>query len=154
MSDAELKNLREQVSEINRRILDLLSQRGNLVMQIGEIKQGRSMETFDPEREAQQLAELVEANPGPYSGSAVKSFFSEIFRASLDMLNKRRDSALRVSRSYQEKDTSFLVGKIEIGKAPLIVAGPVRSRIGKNKFNPWPSPPCGQRSEDIEGRRS
>lgn len=124
MKESKLRELRKQVSEVNHEILDLLSKRAELVVRIGEIKHDRSMETYDPEREAQQLSELTAVNKGPFSNSTIKNIFSEIFRASLNLLHHKREQILKVSRSFHDTDTIWEIAGVTIGATPQIIAGP------------------------------
>jgi len=124
MSDNELKTLRDEISDLNRQLLQLLSQRAELVMQIGKIKEKSDLDMFVPEREAEQLADLVAHNPGPFPDATVKRLFTEIFRASLDLQIGRREIKLKVSRASRREDTVFETAGIRIGGAPLLIAGP------------------------------
>lgn len=124
MSQKNLAELREEISALNRELLQLLGQRGELVVEIGRLKENNALEMYDPEREAAQLVALVAENPGPFSDATIKRLFTEIFRASLDLQAGRRDRGLRVSRTFRDTDTVFEVGGVTIGAQPLLVAGP------------------------------
>ena len=120
----EIKQLRKKIDSINDQLLNLLSKRGDLVLQIAEIKHRIGREMFDPEREAQQLEEIVDKNPGPFSNATIKRLFTEFFRANLELQRDERDQTLRVSRAFRSTDTVFSLGDVTIGKCPLLIAGP------------------------------
>lgn len=124
MNKKKLQELRGKISDLNRQLLDLLSQRADLVMQIGKIKEKSDLDMYVPEREAEQLAALTAHNPGPFSDATIKRIFTEIFRASLDLQIGRREVKLKVSRATRGEDTVFTVGEATIGRAPLLIAGP------------------------------
>lgn len=124
MSTDEMKKLRSRISQLNLELLELLNKRAELVLDLAKVKQKHHREMFDPMREAGQLEELENANPGPFSNATIKRLFTEIFRASLDLQRGERDQALRVTRAFRSEDTVFQVGETIIGRQPLIIAGP------------------------------
>lgn len=75
MSD-ELKRCRDQIDRIDDTLLKLVNERAALAQQIGHLKQGGVV--LRPEREAQILRRMQEANPGPLSGEAVAQLYTEI----------------------------------------------------------------------------
>lgn len=79
MSD-ELLNLRNQIDHLDEEILARLAERARYAQRIGTIKQGN---LYRPEREAQVLRRLAEANPGPLPDAAVQTIFREIMSACL-----------------------------------------------------------------------
>ncbi|MDN5882901.1 MAG: chorismate mutase, partial [Nitrosospira sp.] len=72
---ARLKQLRDQIDEIDSELLKLMSARAGLAREIGQIKNGMA---YRPEREAQVLARLCELNPGPLANEHVVRLFTEI----------------------------------------------------------------------------
>ena len=80
MSDTELERLRSRIDEVNLRILEALSERARLAREIGTLKVGQA---YRPEREAQVLRRIKEANRGPLSGETVGLLFREIMSACL-----------------------------------------------------------------------
>lgn len=75
MSDA-LKKLRGQIDTIDDQLLLLLNQRAGLAQQVGHAKNGSVV--LRPEREAQVLQRMVDANAGPLSAQSVSTLFTEI----------------------------------------------------------------------------
>ena len=75
MSD-KIKKCREQIDRIDDDLLKLLNQRATLAQQIGHVK-GESA-VLRPEREAQVLQRMKQANAGPLTGDAVAQLYTEI----------------------------------------------------------------------------
>jgi len=75
MSD-ELKKFRTQIDSIDDELLKLFNQRATLAQQIGHAKNGATV--LRPEREAQVLQRMLEANTGPLSASSINALFTEI----------------------------------------------------------------------------
>jgi 3-deoxy-7-phosphoheptulonate synthase/chorismate mutase len=120
----ELGGLRAQVEEINFALLDLLSRRARLVDEIQRLKSREQIPTFIPEREQQMLTALVRANPGPFPDDTIAQLFKEIFRASVHLMEGRKERALRVSRVERAADLEVVVGDAAFGREPVLVAGP------------------------------
>ena len=78
MEDA-LKALRERIDSIDDAILQLVSERAGIAQQVGRAKKGEKI--YRPEREAQIVRRLREANPGPLSGDTVERLIREIMSA-------------------------------------------------------------------------
>lgn len=75
MSD-ELKRYRAQIDRLDDELLRLLNQRAELAQLIGHAKGGEVV--LRPEREAQILQRLLQANGGPLSDAGVRQIFTEI----------------------------------------------------------------------------
>jgi len=81
----ELAGVRAEIDGIDGELLRLLSQRARCAQKVGEIKaaHGEAGHIYRPEREAQVLRRLQEANPGPLPGENITFFFREIMSACL-----------------------------------------------------------------------
>ncbi len=79
MSD-DLERLRARIDAINLEILAKLNERAGLARAIGTLKVGQA---YRPEREAQVLRRIKEANEGPLSDETVALLFREIMSACL-----------------------------------------------------------------------
>ena len=76
--DPLLRQLREQISDNDRAIVDLVNKRLKLVAQIKRYKASRGIEFVDPDREAWMLSYLQRANRGPLSPEGLEELFQEI----------------------------------------------------------------------------
>lgn len=77
--DEELKALRARIDSIDDTLLQLLSERAGIAQQVGRAKKGEKI--YRPEREAQIVRRLREANPGPLSGDTIERLIREIMSA-------------------------------------------------------------------------
>ena len=75
MSD-ELKKFRAQIDRIDDELLKLFNQRAGLAQQIGHAKGNGAV--LRPEREAQVLTRMRQANPGPLPDEGVVQLFTEV----------------------------------------------------------------------------
>ena len=87
--DPVLRQLREQVSDTDRAIIDLMNKRLGLVARIKERKDSLGLEFFDPEREEWMLRYLLRANRGPLSGEGLKELHSELLALTKREVDRR-----------------------------------------------------------------
>ena len=86
MSEVDsLQTLRERIDALDRQIQTLITQRARCAQRIGAIKQaaGATGNLYRPEREAQVLRRVIEANQGPLSNEEMARLFREIMSACL-----------------------------------------------------------------------
>ena len=76
--DPLIKQLREQISDTDRSIVDAINARLRLVARLKAYKESRGIDFVDPEREEWMLQYLARANRGPLSGDGLKELFEEI----------------------------------------------------------------------------
>lgn len=63
--DETIRELREQISALDREIVELVNRRLELVAQVRARKEELGIEFVDPAREAEMLSRLEESNRGP-----------------------------------------------------------------------------------------
>jgi chorismate mutase / prephenate dehydratase len=81
-----IDDLRTRIDEIDLQILDLVSRRAQLALQIGHLKSAAPGEDpprpiYVPEREKAVFARLADKNPGPLENNAIRSIYREIISA-------------------------------------------------------------------------
>jgi prephenate dehydrogenase len=128
---SELEGLRSEISELDRRLLELLNRRLELVASVREVKDAAGERWIDPEREAELLDALVTANPGPLSERSVRSIFSAV----LDVLKQevaadRRAPQTPATMTERPRAVERLtvVGTGLVGTSVALAAGRTRTR--------------------------
>ena len=76
--DPLIKQLRQQISDTDRSIVDAINTRLRLVARLKTYKESRGIDFLDPEREEWMLQYLTRANRGPLSGDGLKELFEEV----------------------------------------------------------------------------
>jgi chorismate mutase / prephenate dehydratase len=76
--DPLIKQLREQISDTDRSIVDAINTRLGLVARLKRYKESRGIGFLDPEREEWMLQYLQRANRGPLSQDGLRELFEEI----------------------------------------------------------------------------
>jgi chorismate mutase len=74
----DLDDWRKRIDEIDRELLKLLNERSQCAVDIGHLKKQRNMAAWQPAREAEILRNVVESNPGPLDGAAIRRLFERI----------------------------------------------------------------------------
>jgi chorismate mutase / prephenate dehydratase len=77
-ADPLVKQLREEISDNDRAIVDAVNKRLKLVAKLKEYKATRGYDFVDPEREEWMLTYLSRANRGPLSEEGLRAFFDEL----------------------------------------------------------------------------
>jgi chorismate mutase len=84
MSDPLIRQLREQISDNDRKLVETLNTRLKLVARMKRYKASRGLSFVDPEREEWMLRYLERANRGPLSSAGL----AEIFAVLLDLTKR------------------------------------------------------------------
>jgi chorismate mutase/prephenate dehydratase len=77
-SDPLIRQLREQISDNDRAIVEAINARLKLVARLKGYKESRGLSFVDPEREEWMLQYLARANRGPLSDDGLRQIFEEI----------------------------------------------------------------------------
>ena len=77
-TDPLVRQLREQISDNDRAIVDAINKRLKLVARLKEYKASRGFEFVDPNREDWMIRYLERANGGPLSGDGLRELFAQI----------------------------------------------------------------------------
>jgi len=87
MKKNNLDTLREKIDKIDKDILKLIQKRGNLAINVGDIKSsdepGKTL--YKPERESKILRSVIEGNSGPISNERIRVIYKELISACLSL---------------------------------------------------------------------
>jgi 3-deoxy-7-phosphoheptulonate synthase/chorismate mutase len=88
-TDPLIKQLREQISDNDRVVVEAMNKRLQLVAQLKRYKESRGIGFLDPEREEWMIQYLSRANRGPLSAEGLR----ELFAAILDLTKREVERA-------------------------------------------------------------
>ena len=77
-SDPIVRELREEISEVDRALVDSVNARIELVARLRRYKESKGLPFLDPDRERQLLDELASLNRGPLSAEGLREFVCEL----------------------------------------------------------------------------
>jgi chorismate mutase/prephenate dehydratase len=98
-----LENIRTKIDRVDQELLKLLSERADLVHEVGEIKRKEGLEIFAPDREEKLLRKLVDLNrknKGRLPEKSLRAIFREIISASLALERDLRIAYLGPAGSW------------------------------------------------------
>jgi chorismate mutase len=78
MTDPALEQLRQQITEIDRSIIEAFNRRLEIVAQIKRHKDEHGIAFVDPDREAAMLAQQSSENRGPLSDEGLRALSAEL----------------------------------------------------------------------------
>ena len=76
--DPTVRRLRDEISEVDRAIVDAVNDRLQLVARLREHKASLGIPFVDPDRERELVDDLVAANRGPLSGEGLRRLSREL----------------------------------------------------------------------------
>lgn len=103
----ELKELRQEIDNINLLILDLLNKRTKLIGEIVKLKDEKDIDYFDAEREIEMSKSIIKNNKGPLDNELIKEIFNVIFSATLKFMGMSRERKLLISSASPESFKSI-----------------------------------------------
>ncbi len=77
-TDPLVKQIREEISDNDRAIVDAINKRLKLVARLKAYKAERGYDFVDPEREEWMLTYLDRANRGPLSAEGLRELFAQL----------------------------------------------------------------------------
>ncbi len=98
-----LAQLRIEIDAVDRELLDMLNRRAALANEVGEIKRVEQSPVYRPEREAQVILGLQQANPGPLKPENVATIWREIMSACRALEAPQRVAYLGPAGTFTEQ---------------------------------------------------
>jgi len=99
--DAQIGRLRARIDDIDRRLVDLLTERARCALELGRLKEEQGIPLHQPAREAEVLANVRKANGGPLDDEAVVRLFERIIDEARRL--ERLANRTRAARSGGER---------------------------------------------------
>ncbi|HET9219025.1 MAG TPA: chorismate mutase [Terriglobia bacterium] len=73
-----IEDWRAKIDALDRKLVELLSERARCALEVGKIKNARNIDVFDPERERQIIRNILGENKGPLDDDALRRIFERI----------------------------------------------------------------------------
>ncbi|MGG0256571.1 chorismate mutase [Bacillus toyonensis] len=84
-----INELRKKVTELDKQLLDILNQRGNVVQQIGDEKNKLKLNIHNQIREEEVIKQLKSLNSGPCNSQMIEEIYKVIFKVSKELQKQR-----------------------------------------------------------------
>ncbi len=95
-----LAKLRGQIDKIDQELVKRMNERAKLALEVGKVKQTTGQACYDPAREEEILARVVEYSKGPLAGHSLKAVFRELISGSRALEKEIRVAYLGPAYSY------------------------------------------------------
>jgi len=118
-SSNNFDKLRKKIDSLDREILKLLNERGDIALEIRKLKMENSVGVYDPVREKVIEKKLKELNEGPLSDNSVLNIFREIISACRSLQQTTRVAYLGPEGSFSHQASFHEFG----GSAELVPVG-------------------------------
>jgi chorismate mutase/prephenate dehydratase len=82
LQNLDLQSLRERIDDLDHRIVELLSQRAEVVVAVGKAKQTDGTPIYAPDREQRVLQRIAELNTGPLPQKTLQAIYRELMSGS------------------------------------------------------------------------
>lgn len=103
LQSEELASLRTQIDSIDQQLLSLVNQRAHVAEKVGELKRREGSPFFRPDRVAQVIDKIQDANKGPLQNQHVASIWREIMSACLALEAPQRVAVLGPQGTFCEQ---------------------------------------------------
>jgi chorismate mutase/prephenate dehydratase len=80
--DGALEALRRRIDEVDRRLIEALSERARIVAEVGRAKRASGRPIYVPHRERQVLDRVLADNPGPLPDRTIEAIYRELMSGS------------------------------------------------------------------------
>jgi len=74
----DISRWRDNIGEIDAKLVELLNKRAQYALEIGRIKTERGMKIYNPNREKEVIKSACSRNKGPLENSAIEKIFKQI----------------------------------------------------------------------------
>ena len=96
----EIDALRDRIDDLDARLVELLSERAQCALQIGELKRALRTPIYQPARERDVLHHVCAVNPGPLDDEAMRRLFERI----IDEARRLERVAAGLSATIESED--------------------------------------------------
>ena len=97
----DIEDWRKKIDEVDRRLVELISERARAVVEIGKLKRNTSMPIYEPDRERVVFENVQAANHGPLPGRDLERIYERI----IDVMRALQRDELASERNAQAQQT-------------------------------------------------
>ncbi|MHC4571819.1 MAG: prephenate dehydratase [Planctomycetota bacterium] len=106
-----LKELRKQINELDTRLVQLLNERAQVVIEIGKLKNKTGKPIYSPDREKEVFARIAEANQGPLPDKCLVAIWRELMSGSFALERPLRIGYLGPGGSFSHTASMLKFGQ-------------------------------------------
>jgi len=95
----DIADWRKKIDELDRQLVELLSQRAQVAHEIGRVKRSQSMPIYEPDRERTVFDNVRKVNQGPLPDRDLVAIFERI----MDMMRKIQQEEIEPEQSKENE---------------------------------------------------
>jgi chorismate mutase len=99
----DIADWRKKIDELDRRLVELLSERARAAIEIGRLKRNTNLPIYEPDRERIVLENVQKDNAGPLPGRDLLRIFERI----MDVMRNIQKEGIMASPEKQEAETEL-----------------------------------------------
>jgi chorismate mutase-like protein len=99
----DIADWRKKIDEVDRRLVELLSERARAAVEIGRLKRDTSLPIYEPERERIVFDNVREMNRGPLPGQDLVRIFERI----MDVMRNIQKEEIVIKREAAKGETEL-----------------------------------------------
>ncbi len=101
----DIADWRTKIDELDRRLVELISERARAAVEIGRLKRDTSLPIYEPDREQIVFANVQAANPGPLPGRDLVRIYERIIDVMRNIQKEEIVSKTETARADTELDS-------------------------------------------------
>ncbi len=95
----DIADWRKKIDELDRQLVELLSQRAQVAHEIGRVKRSQSMPIYEPDRERTVFDNVRKVNKGPLPDRDLVAIFERI----MDMMRKIQQEEIEPEQAKENE---------------------------------------------------
>jgi chorismate mutase-like protein len=99
----DIADWREKIDELDRKLVELLSERARAAVAIGKLKRDTAMPIYEPDRERIVFENVQGANPGPLAGRDLVRIYERI----IDVMRNVQKEEIVPKNEAAKAETEF-----------------------------------------------
>ena len=99
----DIEDWRKKIDELDRKLVELLSERARAAVEIGRLKRDTSLPIYEPDRERTVFSNVQEANRGPLTGRDLVRIYERI----MDVMRNVQKEEIVPKAEVAEAGTAF-----------------------------------------------
>lgn len=100
---AALQDLRKRIDDVDRRLVELLNERAQIIVEVGQLKRNTGSPIYAPHREAAVLKRAIDSNKGPLPDRTIEGVYRELMSGSFAIEQPLRIGFLGPAGSFSHQ---------------------------------------------------
>ena len=123
-NQSELDTFRKQIDELDKKLIELLSSRASIVVEIGKNKRGSNTPIYAPHRERAVLDKVLAENKGPLPDKTIEAIYRELMSGSFQL-----EQPLKIAHLAPNGSFSHIAAIRHFGSSVECVGVPTIERV-------------------------